>query len=209
MNLLDKQIVLKLNKNWAAFEQLTVRKAITMLCGDTNGEVPGFAMDFVTAKDENGDTVLVYANPVTWDDWVKLPVREQDLSIETSRGPIRVPLIVICAHYDKIPTRKPRFHKGAIAERDGYVCQYTGEKLSKSGGNIDHVIPRDRGGKDTWENTVYCKKELNFKKGNSLNHEIGYKLIRQPKAPSASVKIITEKHLHEETREQQKFFLFK
>jgi 5-methylcytosine-specific restriction endonuclease McrA len=63
------------------------------------------------------------------------------------------------------------------------VCQYTGRKLRPSEGNIDHIVPRSRGGKTTWENCVLADKKVNSKKGNRLPEEIGLRLIRSPKAP--------------------------
>ena len=54
----------------------------------------------------------------------------------------------------------------------------------------DHVIPKSRwnelgkiGSPDIWENLVPCEKTLNHKKGNSLNEEIGLKLLVKPSAP--------------------------
>lgn len=208
MSILDKH-VLKLNRNWQAFEVLTVRDAITMLCSETNGEKPGYAMDFLEVKDENGHSSLAYSTPTSWDDWIKLPIREQDFAIQTSRGPIRAPLVVICANYAELPLKKPRFSKGAVAARDNYTCQYSGEKLKKGEWNIDHVVSKHRGGRDTWENTVCSRKDINFNKGHLSNKEAGLKLIRIPKAPVPSVVMIKPENLPEETRAQQSLFLFK
>jgi 5-methylcytosine-specific restriction endonuclease McrA len=63
------------------------------------------------------------------------------------------------------------------------VCQYSGKNLKKSEGNIDHVIPKSKGGADTWDNMVLCSRDVNLRKGNKLNDEVGIKLIKQPKAP--------------------------
>jgi hypothetical protein len=65
-------------------------------------------------------------------------------------------------------------------------CQYTNKKLTRAQGNIDHVIPRHHGGKNTFENMVWCEKGLNSMKANRRNEEIGLKLIRKPKAPPAT-----------------------
>ena len=59
----------------------------------------------------------------------------------------------------------------------------TGEFVGRSGGNLDHVIPRDRGGRDSFENLVWSKKEINSLKANRLPHEAGLHLMRKPKAP--------------------------
>ncbi len=120
-----------------------------------------------------------------WRNSACLPVRDADFSLNTARGAIRTPMVVIRPAYGKMPLKQPHLSSNAILERDGFTCQYTGEKLTRAELNLDHVIPRDRGGKDTWDNMVACERKLNFKKGNKLNHEAGISLIRAPKAPKA------------------------
>lgn len=178
MQILDKQLVLSLNKHWIPCGQRTVREAITCLCSETNGETPALALDIEMVKDENGEDVLLYANPVAWDQWIDLPVRENDLFITTSSRQIRAPLVIICRNYAAVPMTRPRLSNGNVWERDQGVCQYTGRKLSRSEGNIDHVTPRDRGGRDSWENLVWCDRKVNSAKGNRMNHEAGLKLIQ-------------------------------
>lgn len=196
-SILNKQIVIKLNKSWVGYDIMTVRDAVVFLASELHGEKPGFAIDYEVVTDENGVQSITYANAVAWEDWVKLPVRECDLSIGVGPDPstskprsIRAPLIVICAHYNKVPEKRPRLTRQAILERDGYTCQYSGAKLPKGQLNLDHVQPRDRGGRDSWENLVACDKTINSRKGNRLNSEVGLKLIRDPKAPKSTVKIL-------------------
>lgn len=208
MSVLTKQI-LKLNRNWQAFSLVSVKDAITMLCSETKGEKPGYALDFVTVRDASGELVLEYANPVSWDEWVKLPIREGDFVIETSRGPIRCPLAVICANYSKVPMKKPKWSKDAILRRDNYTCQYTGDKLSRADLNVDHVDPLSRGGTNSWKNTVASRKDVNFKKGNKTNKEAGLKLIRDPYEPVASPAVVRVEDLPEESREALTPFVLK
>lgn len=191
MNVLDKTIVLKLNRSWNAVDQMSVREAVVFLNSESGGKPPGYALDITTAVDENGDHVLVNAQPTKWEDWVKLPIREDDLWIGVGRsadnpeGRIRAPLVVICANYDKVQLRAPRLSAEAIRKRDGGRCQYTGRKLAPSEGNLDHVHPRSRGGKDTFENLVWADKQINTRKGNKTPEEAGFKLLSVPKAPPA------------------------
>jgi 5-methylcytosine-specific restriction endonuclease McrA len=97
---------------------------------------------------------------------------------------------VLCAEYDELPVQKDRLSIGNVWKRDGGICQYTGDHVSRAEADIDHVTPLSRGGKNTWENMVVSKKELNRRKGNQLNSEIGYKLIRKPVAPKPVVIIM-------------------
>jgi len=65
-----------------------------------------------------------------------------------------------------------------IYERDDHTCQYCGATKHLT---IDHVIPRSRGGQDTWENMVVACSTCNTKKGNTLLEQTGMKLRRVPK----------------------------
>lgn len=189
MNSLDKHVI-KLNKAWYPVGILTVREAVVFLASECNGEKPGFAMDYETVIDENGARHLIYAQPVAWEDWIKLPVRECDHYIQTSSARIRVPLVVICAKYDKVPNRTTRWSTGNVHKRDGYVCAYTLEKLSHKDATVDHILPRSRGGRDSWENTVTCHRKVNTLKGDKTPQEAGLTLHRKPKAPPSMPVII-------------------
>lgn len=168
-DMLNKTLVLVLNRHWQAIDVKTPVETFPML-------VTGAA----TALDMKSGEEM---RPVTWDEWLTLPVREGDYSIGTVRGSIRVPTVIVLARFDKVPRRRPKFCAKAIWERDGGVCQYTGRKLRPNEGNIDHVIPRSRGGKTSWENCVLADKKVNSKKGSRLPEEIGLHLLRAPKAP--------------------------
>jgi len=195
--ILNKQICLKLNAHWVCVGIVTVREAVTFLCSESGGQKPGFAMDYETILNDKGETELLYANPVSWDDWIALPVRDSDLAINTGRGQIRAPLVVVCANYSKIPVKTPRVSAGTIRQRDGGVCQYTGRKLANGHGNLDHVVPRSRGGRDSFENLVWADKEINTFKGDRTPEEAGLKLIRKPKAlPTMPVVFTSEDAKH-------------
>ena len=94
----------------------------------------------------------------------------------------RCPTVIVALNYAKVPKKRPKLCARTIRERDGNRCQYTGVMLRPEEGNIDHVVPRSRGGKDAWENCVWSSKSVNSKKGNRLPHEAGLKLLKQPVA---------------------------
>jgi 5-methylcytosine-specific restriction endonuclease McrA len=119
--------------------------------------------------------------PVTWEEWRTLPVREQDMSVSTIHGPIRVPTVVCKSSYAKMPKKRPKLNAKGVALRDNMVCQYTGRHAPD--GNVDHIVPRSRGGKHAWENVVWSSRKVNNKKGSKLNHEAGLKLLRKPPTP--------------------------
>jgi 5-methylcytosine-specific restriction endonuclease McrA len=177
---LDKAVVLSLNSAWQPIGWRTVKDAITSMTG--GGKNPA-AMALDITLDDKGD--ILHVVPVGWDAWYELPVRPGDLFIQTKDKVIRAPTAIINSNYSKMHLKAPRLTKEAILERDGYRCAYTGQKLPKSRLNVDHVIPRHRGGKDTWENLVASDREVNSKKGNRLNEEIGLKLKIKPIAPKS------------------------
>ncbi len=124
-----------------------------------------------------------HIRPVTWEEWITLPIREQDQAVHTVRGAIRVPTVIVAVNFAKVPKKRPKLCARSIRERDGNHCQYTGRELRPEEGSLDHVVPRSRGGKDAWENLVWAAKEVNQKKADRLPHEAGLKLLSAPRAP--------------------------
>jgi 5-methylcytosine-specific restriction endonuclease McrA len=166
-DVLYKATVLVLNRNWQAIDAKTPAQAFCMMA---NGNAT--ALDMVGGGD---------MRPVKWQDWIHLPVREEDYAVRTVRGLVRIPTVLVL--YNRVPKRRPKLSAKGIWERDGGHCQYTGRKLSSNEGNIDHIVPRSRGGKTTWENCVLADKRINSLKGNRLPEEVGLYLKRRPKAP--------------------------
>jgi 5-methylcytosine-specific restriction endonuclease McrA len=79
--------------------------------------------------------------------------------------------------------KRPKFTLNNVWVRDGGICQYTGKKLSKNEGNIDHIIPISRGGKTDWNNCVLSSKKINAHKANKTPEEAGLSLIKPPVIP--------------------------
>ncbi len=168
-NILNKAIVLVLNRNWQAINVRTPQEAFCMM-----------ATNVATALEIEGES---HIRPVIWDEWITLPVRESDAAVQTVRGPIRVPTVIVAVNFAKVPKKRPKLCAKTIRERDDNRCQYTGKLLKPDQGSLDHVLPRSRGGRDTWENLVWSSKEVNTRKANRLPHEAGLKLLKQPRAP--------------------------
>jgi 5-methylcytosine-specific restriction endonuclease McrA len=168
--MLNQPTVLVLNRHWQAIHVKTPAEAFCML-----------ATEAATALDISEGNFV----PTRWSDWIALPVREGDRVVTTPRGPVRVPTVIIAMNYARVPLRRTAFNARGIWERDGGVCQYTGRKLSPHEGNIDHVVPRSRGGASSWENCVLAHREVNSRKADRLPHEAGLRLRRQPARPRA------------------------
>jgi len=158
-DILNKSIVLVLNRNWQAVNVRTPQEAFCQM-----------ATNVATALEIEGEN---HARPVTWDEWITLAIRPQDNAVQTVRGPIRVPTVIVAVNYAKVPKKRPKLCARSIRERDGNRCQYSGRVLSPDEGSLDHVVPRSRGGKNSWENLVWAGKDVNARKGNRLPHEAG------------------------------------
>lgn len=168
-DILNKSLVLVLNRNWQAINIRTPADAFCQM-----------ATNVATALDIEGDE---HIRPVKWDEWITLPVRPQDSSVQTVRGAIRVPTVIVAVNFAKVPKKRPRLCAKSIRERDGNRCQYTGRPLRPDEGSLDHVLPRSRGGADSWENLVWAAKDVNQRKADRLPHEAGLKLLTVPRAP--------------------------
>jgi 5-methylcytosine-specific restriction endonuclease McrA len=104
-------------------------------------------------------------------------------SISTISFKIRIPRVILLLVYDRLPKKEVKFTRHNIFERDKNTCQYCGQVCDRKDLNLDHVIPRDRGGPTTWENIVCSCIECNTAKANRTPQEAGIKLIRKPKRP--------------------------
>lgn len=85
--------------------------------------------------------------------------------------------------YIKLPLSKMRIvrpSRAQIYKRDGHKCQYCGSTRSLT---IDHVIPKSKGGGDTWDNMVVACSSCNTKKSDRYLEQTGMKLARKPQVP--------------------------
>ena len=155
-DILNKTIVLLLNRNWQAINNRTPQEAFCMM-----------AANVATGLEIEGQD---HIRPVTWDDWIMLPVRPQDSAMRTARGPICVPTVIVAVNFAKVPKKDGRSRARSIWERDGNRCQYTGRVLQPDEGSLDHVVPRSHGGKNSWENLVWASKEVNARARATICH---------------------------------------
>ena len=173
-DILNKTIVLVLNRNWQAINIRTPADAFCQMA--TNAAT---ALDIELGDDARAEAL----RPVTWAEWITLPIRDGDNAVRTARGAIRVPTVIVAVNYARVPKKRPKLSAKNIRERDGNRCQYTGALLRPDEGSLDHVVPRSRGGADSWENLVWSAKDVNQRKADRLPHEAGLKLLSVPRAP--------------------------
>ncbi|MFP3904888.1 MAG: HNH endonuclease [Armatimonadota bacterium] len=117
---------------------------------------------------------LVFAGKAT-------TVETADRTLHAPSMEIKMPSVVRLHDYINRPLPQVKLSRRAILARDNNRCQYCGRKTGNL--TIDHVIPRERGGSDTWENLAACCRACNARKGNRTPREAGLKLIRRPRRP--------------------------
>jgi 5-methylcytosine-specific restriction endonuclease McrA len=167
-NILHKDVVLVLNRNWQAIGVKTPADTFSMLMTDA-----------ATALHMDADAMI----PMQWKDWIKLPVNDSDFSVNTVNKVIKVPKVIVLCKFNKVPKKRPTFSAKNIWVRDRGTCAYSGKKLKPEEGNIDHLIPKSKGGLTTWTNCVLAHRDINAKKGNRTPEEAGLKLLIKPEQP--------------------------
>ena len=109
-------------------------------------------------------------------------VEAYELEVHTVSRSFPLPCIVRLTLYVKVPRKKVVLSKRNVMKRDGHRCQYCGTTQGPM--TIDHVVPRNLGGKDTWENMVCACVKCNNKKGDRTAEQANMVLARQPRKPS-------------------------
>ena len=160
--------VLVLNRYFQPVQLTTVRRAVVLLYGGA-----------AHAVDEHGEEY-------DFETWRLVEAPEDEPAIPLVSGTLRVPRVVHLLRYERVPRNVVRLTRENIMTRDGHCCQYCGKKPSLRELNIDHVLPRSRGGRDSWENLVASCMPCNLRKGWRTPEEANMHLMRRPFQPKWS-----------------------
>src|SRR3990170_4499022 len=107
-------------------------------------------------------------------------VASNGMLFRSERLHIEAPSVVRLRYFVKVPYRaQAALTRRAVFARDHWLCQYCGSGAE----NVDHVIPRSRGGEHVWDNVVAACRRCNSKKENRLPKEAGLRLARKPFVP--------------------------
>jgi 5-methylcytosine-specific restriction endonuclease McrA len=93
---------------------------------------------------------------------------------------LQLPSVVALKQYVP-PARQPAFTRFNVFLRDRFSCQYCG---SPSDLTFDHLIPRSRGGRTTWDNVVTACSPCNLRKGGKMENECGMHPRQRPNRPT-------------------------
>ena len=157
--------VLLLNRHYAPVSVITVRRGMVLLY-----------CDVAHAVDEAGDEH-------DFPRWRGLPPRADDDRLPLVSGELRAPRVLHLLRYDRSPRVVVRLTRRNLMLRDGFTCQYCARRPSPRDLNVDHVVPRSRGGVDSWENLVISCRSCNLKKGRRTPDEAGMGLLSPPQKP--------------------------
>jgi 5-methylcytosine-specific restriction endonuclease McrA len=117
----------------------------------------------------------------------------------SERSAIHVPSVIRLTYVVKVPYRaRATLSRRGIFIRDDHRCQYCGAPAE----NVDHVIPRSRGGTHSWDNVVAACKPCNSRKEDRLPHEVDMRLRTKPVVPREKMWIIVAVGRVEPTWEQ-------
>lgn len=161
--------VLVLNRHFQPVGVTTAKRAFVLLYGGT-----------AHALDEQGEAY-------DFELWRDVHVREIDDLLPVVGGSLRIPRVLHLPRYDRTPRVAVRLTRRNLMLRDGHQCQYCGKCPPLRELNIDHVMPRCRGGGDSWENLVTSCRPCNLRKGRKTPDEAEMLLARRPYRPKWTV----------------------
>lgn len=136
---------------------------------------------------------LRYMEPVQWHRAVRwlvekkahpLSGRSPTVLIRSASLVLELPAVVVHSRYVDRPFKRPQPSRVNVLRRDRHTCMYCGDR----GDTIDHIMPRCRGGKDTWDNMVAACGPCNNVKDDRTPEEAGMRLLREPFEPKGNEK---------------------
>tara|TARA_B100000212_G_C27354201_1_gene525066 strand:- start:757 stop:1290 length:534 start_codon:yes stop_codon:yes gene_type:complete len=107
--------------------------------------------------------------------------------IKSVSDSFKLPAVIVLNRFVKYQFKIVAVHRREIILRDNNQCQYCSKQLSSEKLTLDHIIPKSKGGKNTWDNLVAACKKCNQKKGNKTLIEANMKLIRKPTKPKYDI----------------------
>jgi 5-methylcytosine-specific restriction endonuclease McrA len=163
--------VLVLNKSWIAINVASARRSLALLY--------------------QGHARVIHPEDYSlhgFDAWCtysrKACMKNEDLPmVRTPSQFIVLPEVILLNAFNGFIRHEIRFSRSNIFTRDKHQCQYCGSRPERRDLTLDHVLPRSRGGVDSWENLVLACAHCNVKKSNRTPEEANMRLLNKPRAP--------------------------
>ncbi len=159
---------LVLNKNFYAIHIVGWQRAVSLL--------------YQGHADVLDERLLAY----NFEDWKQLSAEMKEHPSGFVHAPsfkVAIPEVIRLTRYDKLPRAEVKFTRRNLYEHYGYKCCYCGKEFKTNELNLDHVMPKSRGGLTSWVNIVTACLGCNGRKGNKTPKEAGMKLLVQPSKP--------------------------
>ena len=125
-----------------------------------------------------------------WTDSVKhtlagrtIVVAEYERRVHSGRMSMPIPSVVALKQYVNLDRPAP-LNKLNLLIRDRLRCAYCGERFESHELTFDHVVPRCRGGRSTWENLVAACRPCNQRKGDRPAGQVGMTMYSRPYRPT-------------------------
>ena len=118
-----------------------------------------------------------------YQDRVQIVSEYDDAIVHSPSTQMKVPSVIALKEY-VAPQQKPAFTRFNVFLRDRWCCQYCGQKFRTQELTFDHVIPRSRGGRTTWDNIVTACQDCNALKGNMMPEKARMYPRTKPREPT-------------------------
>jgi len=168
MNTTLDSSVLVLNRLWQAVNVCSARRAFSLVySGDAH--IVDAAQGYQTFNFQEWQDASAGA--------------DLEECVNTISFKVRIPQIIVLMLFDRLPKKEVKLTRQNVFLRDGFTCQYCGNKFDRKDLNIDHVLPRSQGGKTTWDNIACSCIPCNTRKGCKTPEQAKMHLIKEPKKP--------------------------
>lgn len=179
--------VLVLNKNWLAVGTTTVRRALIAVFREA-----AFIID--------PETYAV----LEFEEWAILDPDDEEDALNTTSIKIKIPEIILLRNYSGTFIKKMKLSRRALLARDNYTCQYCFKRPPVKP-TVDHVIPKSKGGRSSFSNTVIACRKCNERKGNKTLEELGIDQFDIPDPRNVKNPILAMIHPTQRAKSWDKF----
>jgi len=160
--------VLVLNRSFYAIQVISWKRAISLVYLNHANVVDD---DYNTYSFDN------------WKEFAEEIIKNPSGYIHTPNFKIIIPEVIALKTFNELPKSEVKFTRRNIYEHYHYRCNYCGRKFHTQELNLDHVLPRSRGGKTDWTNVVTSCIPCNLRKGNKTPNEASMRLLVRPSKP--------------------------
>ena len=173
MEMLLERPVLVLNRLWQPVHTCSVKRALRLLC-----------LGHAQVVQTEGESRYQTHDIRSWALYTNQSKGSLAADVVHSvKLALRVPKIIVLGLYDRLPRKEVKFTRQNVFLRDKHTCQYCAKVFPETKLNLDHVIPRGKGGKTTWQNIVTSCVPCNTRKADRLPRQANMRLLNEPRLP--------------------------